>query len=87
MNVPSFIIAGYVWQILGGGGFLPSPSHPWAAPKMPILNRVRIELELKLEPAYLEDYSFNVFLENGVKFIETYNLLINITSNSSSGFR
>ena len=31
-----FIIVGYVWQILWRG----SP-HPWAAPKKPILNRVK----------------------------------------------
>ena len=37
--MPSFIIAEYVWQILGRGVFV-SPPHPWAAPKMPILNRV-----------------------------------------------
>ena len=35
--MPSFIIVGYVWQILGRSG------HPWAAPKMPILNRINIE--------------------------------------------
>ena len=39
ITVPSFIILGYVWQILGRGAFL-SP-HPWAAPKTPILNRVK----------------------------------------------
>ena len=32
-TVPSFIIVGYVWRII-----LP---HPWAAPKRPILNRVK----------------------------------------------
>ena len=39
--MPSLIIIGYVWQILGRllGASLPTP-HPWAAPKMPILNRV-----------------------------------------------
>ena len=39
--VPSFIIAGYVWQILGraGGGAVFCP-HPWAASERPILNRV-----------------------------------------------
>ena len=39
--MPSFIIVRYVWQVLGRGGFLP-PSHPWAAPKKPILNRVKV---------------------------------------------
>ena len=37
--MPKFIIVGYVWQILGRGAFLP-PTHLWAAPKKPILNRV-----------------------------------------------
>ena len=37
--MPSFIILGYVWQILGRKGlFAP---HPWAALKSPILNRVK----------------------------------------------
>ena len=34
------IIVGYVWQILGKGDLFAAPSHPWAALKMPILNRV-----------------------------------------------
>ena len=39
ITVPIFIIVGYLWQILGREGlFAP---HPWAAPKMPILNRVK----------------------------------------------
>ena len=29
-----------MWQILGRGAFL--PPHPWAAPKLPILDRVKI---------------------------------------------
>ena len=37
--MPSFIIVGYVWQILGRGTFL--PPYPWAALKKPILNRVK----------------------------------------------
>ena len=40
-KVPSFIIVGYVWQILGRGFFEPSPLYPWAAPKSLILNRVK----------------------------------------------
>ena len=41
MTVPSFIIVGYVWQILRTGAFCPPlPVYPWAAPKKPILNRV-----------------------------------------------
>ena len=35
----SFTNVGYVWQILERGVFL--PPHPWAAPKKPILNRVK----------------------------------------------
>ena len=35
--MPSFIIVGYAWQILGRGVFL--PPHPWAVPKRPILNK------------------------------------------------
>ena len=38
VTVPSFIIAGHVWQILGRRAFL--PPHPWAGPKMSILNKV-----------------------------------------------
>ena len=41
--MPSFIIVGYVWRILGRRG-QKAPPHPWAAPKKPILNRVRISL-------------------------------------------
>ena len=36
ITVPSFIIVGYVQQILA-----PPLHHPWVAPKMPILNRVK----------------------------------------------
>ena len=36
------MIVGYVWQILGRGASLPPPLHSWAAPKMPILNRVKV---------------------------------------------
>ena len=36
----SFIIVGYAWQIFERGAFL-APPHPWAAPKKPILNRVK----------------------------------------------
>ena len=39
MTVPSFIIEGYVWQILRKRAFL-HPPYPWAAPKRLILNRV-----------------------------------------------
>ena len=38
--MPSFINVGYVWQILERGAFL-APSHSWAAPKRPILNRIK----------------------------------------------
>ena len=40
--MPSFITVGYKRQILGKGraSFGPLP-HPWAAPKRPILNRVK----------------------------------------------
>ena len=53
-----YIIAGYVWQILWTAGgkkaplfapFCPSPPpRLWAAPKMPILNRVKISRDLKV---------------------------------------
>ena len=33
--IPSFIIVGYVWQILGRGGAFLVPPHPLAAPKSP----------------------------------------------------
>ena len=39
--MPSFIIVGYVRQILGRGDRKP-PCHLWAGPKKPILNRVNI---------------------------------------------
>ena len=42
ITVPSFIIVGYVRQILGMGALF-SP-HPWAAPKSFILNRVNEKL-------------------------------------------
>ena len=43
ISVPSFIIAEYVRRILGTGGQKgPPPTHPWAAPKKPILNRVKM---------------------------------------------
>ena len=45
--MPSFIIVAYVWQILKRMGLLPLPPalHPWAAPKKPILNRVKKRLQ------------------------------------------
>ena len=35
INVPSFIIVGYLWQILGGGGvnFSPPPPQSVSSPK------------------------------------------------------
>ena len=45
VQLPSFIIVRYVWQIIGRWGL---PPHPWAAPKMPILNRVKIKQCKKL---------------------------------------
>ena len=51
MTVPSFIIVGYVWQILGRMGVGPF-AHPLAAQKRPILNRVK------------EDGLINIYLEN-----------------------
>ena len=42
ITVPSFIIAGYVWQILGRRYlFAPYTPYRWADPKKPILNRVK----------------------------------------------
>ena len=38
--MPSYIIVGLIWQILGRRAFL-TPLHPWAAPKKTILNRVK----------------------------------------------
>ena len=55
----SFIIAEYLRQILGGGGFglFGSPPHPpLAASKIPILNRVKEILT-----------SMTVFLQIGMK--------------------
>ena len=39
LTVPSFMIAGYVWQIVRRE-ILFAP-HPWAAPKKPLLKRVK----------------------------------------------
>ena len=50
--MPSFIIIGYVWRILGRGAKKPSPHHPWAARKKPILNRVNV-----VELADIPDFS------------------------------
>ena len=36
-NLPSFIIVGYVWQILGTGSFLHPPIHDQPHPKKLIL--------------------------------------------------
>ena len=44
--MPSFIIVGYVWQFLGRGAFL-LPPHLWAAQKIAILNRVKIDIKTK----------------------------------------
>ena len=45
-NCAKFIIAGYVWQILGRGTFFapPSPPYPWAAPRRSTRNRVNRNL-------------------------------------------
>ena len=37
------MIVGYMWQILGRGKLLTLHPHPLASPKMPILNRVKVE--------------------------------------------
>ena len=43
--MPSFIIVRYVWRILGREGWGKKVPHdPRAAPKKPILNRVKIHL-------------------------------------------
>ena len=47
MSVPSFIIVGYVRQTLDKWAFL-GPPHQWAAPKKPILNRVKLLTRLQL---------------------------------------
>ena len=44
ITVSSFIIAGYMWQILERGASCPPPPpplDPWTAPKKPILNGVK----------------------------------------------
>ena len=39
----NFIVVGYVQRILGRGDLFASSSpHPWAAPKKPILNKIKI---------------------------------------------
>ena len=47
ITVPSLIIIRYVWQILRKETFL-SP-YPWAAPKKPILNRVKFKTILRCQ--------------------------------------
>ena len=41
--MPNFIIVAYVWQLLGREPFCPTP-HLWAAPKKPILSRVKVDV-------------------------------------------
>ena len=43
ITVLSLIIVGYVWEILGREAFWHALPHPWAAPKKPVLNRVKSE--------------------------------------------
>ena len=43
--MPSFIIVGYLLQILGRGGGAKRPPHPWTASKKFILNRVKVVLK------------------------------------------
>ena len=51
----------YVWQILGGGRFLPhSFPHLWAAPKKLILNRVKLSFPLFVYCHFLD---VSLFLE------------------------
>ena len=47
INVPSFIIVGYVRQILGRVAFL--PPHPWAAPKSPSWIGLIIPIEVVIK--------------------------------------
>ena len=45
--MPSFIIVGYVWHILGRGGQKAPPPHPWAAPKNPSWIGLKVVLYIK----------------------------------------
>ena len=88
LTVPSFIIVGYVWQILGRGPFC-SP-HLWAALKKRILNRVKITkllvIFIFLNMAYLLLIKFlqkqvvliSIQLENTIK--KLYNAASSIVS-------
>ena len=52
ITVPSFIIVGYIWQVLRRGNiFAP---HPWTTPKRPIPNRVK-----NYGTRYSLDYNLN----------------------------
>ena len=65
--MPNFIIAGYVWQILGRGPFCPRPCpppHPWAAPKEPILNSVKMKNASQLSAIYFLQKFFVVIVVN-----------------------
>ena len=61
ITVPSFIIVGYVSQILAPS---PPPPHPWVAPKMHILNSVntssksKFQTQIKVES--MVDPNFNL---------------------------
>ena len=71
MTVSSFIIVRYVWQNLGRS------SHPWAALKMPILNRVKKmnKLQVKYERFDVISKTYKlVWQKDGgdTKFIDVY---------------
>ena len=67
----SFIIAKYVWQILGKGIFL-APLYPWATPKKPILNRVTLLTLLDFFPLALPQLQSVILCTTSLCYISTY---------------
>ena len=70
----SFIIAGYLWRILGRGP--KTPPYPWAALKKPILNRVKAGKNANNETDFYYDaiFNFRKFYRDFGKFKKTTSL-------------
>ena len=85
ISVPSFIIVWYMQHILGREGLFGPPPHPWAAPKKPILNRVKEHLLNNTAP--LGDYFWyilSLFEKTAWKFkrrLKRNNRIDNIDNN------
>ena len=87
ITVPSFIIVGYVWQILGRGIFEPPPPlHPWAAPKSPTLNRVKSCSKTVMQFFFSKVAAYNLTKKElrqrffPVKFVKIFRTVFNIAT-------